>query len=156
MYRFFFDKSYDLPASGISDIKPIEVSPEKSSEEKPKEAEKEDSDDGKSIKQNEGSDPNASPSLTGSLTSANKSGDNLVIRVNIDQYLSSGTCSLNLENNGTLIEKSANILPTASTSSCEGFDVPLSELSSGTWNIIINLASGEKTGEIKGEVNLWA
>ena len=154
MYRFFFDKSYDLPASGISDIKPVEVSPEKSSEEKPKEAEKEDSDDGKSIKQNEGSDPNASPSLTGSLTSANKSGDNLVIRVNIDQYLSSGTCSLKLENNGTLIEKSANIFPTASTSSCEGFDVPLSELSSGTWNIIINLASGEKTGEIKGEVNL--
>ena len=157
MYRFFFDKSYDLPSSPaevIDSKKSEEKSKEKASEGKPDEAKKSDSSDGKDLKQNEGADPNSLETLTGSLTSATKSGDNLVIRVNIDQYLSSGACSLKLENSGTVVEKSASILPTASTSSCEGFDVPLSELDSGNWDIIIKLSSGEKTGEIKGEVSL--
>lgn len=157
MYRFFFDKSYNLPSSPtevIDSKSSEEKSKEKSSEEKPAEAKKSDSADGKDIKQNEGSDPNSSESLTGSLTSAAQSGDNLIIRVNIDQYLSSGTCVLKLESSGKVVEKSAPIFPTASTSSCEGFDVPVSELGSGKWDIIITLSSGEKTGEIKGEVNL--
>ena len=161
MYRFFFDKSYNLPSSPseiISSNNPNKTNSSSdkktSSEEKPKEAEKEDNDNGKTIKQNEGEDPNSSTSITGSLTSTNKSGDKLILRANIDQYLSSGTCSLKLENSGNVVEKTADIFPTASTSSCNGFDIPLSELSSGTWSIIISLSSGDKVGEIKGEINL--
>lgn len=104
------------------------------------------------IPQYEGEDPNTLEELTGSLTFAQVSDNNLVIRVNIDQYLTSGTCSLSLSN-GYAAE--AAIIPTGSIySSCEGFDIPVSSLPSGTLNINIRLSSDGKTGTITGSVNL--
>ena len=102
--------------------------------------------------QNEGSDPNKSAALTGVFTHIAATDEKLTIRVNIDQYLSSGTCELTLKNGDKSYTESANIADSASTSTCEGFDIPLSKLSSGSWGIIIRLSSGDKTGEISGKV----
>ena len=160
MYRFFFDKNFDLPstASEIAETKESktqEVSTElKEKEETHKETESSEPSDNKTPIQNEGTDPNTLEELTGYITSANKVGNALVIRVNINQYLSSGTCTLNLEKNGTVVEKTAAIFPTASTSSCEGFDVPTSELSEGNWKVTISLSSNGKTGTITGSTKL--
>ncbi len=168
MYRFIFDRSFDLPMTPSN-------SSEESSKESSKDAKKSSKDSketsstdsaeseslassseesSKTPTQNDGEDPNVSASLTGSLTSANVSGNSLVLRVNIDQYLSSGTCSLVLTHENSIVKKSAAILPTAATSSCEGFDIPLSELGSGTWEIKISLSSGDRVGEITGKVDL--
>ena len=108
--------------------------------------------DGKTPTRYDGADPNLDTSLTGSITTARFDGDKLVIRVTIDQYLSSGTCTLTLTSGDKTLEKTAPIAPIASTSSCEGFDITDSELSnfSRPININLSLTSGDKTGTITG------
>ena len=107
------------------------------------------------VVQYEGDDPNDAADLTGSLSMKERDGDMLRIRTNIDQYLSGGVCELILTRNGQNIYTEAErIIPNASTSTCEGFDVPVSELGTGNTKIIINLSSGGKTGVIEGEVKL--
>lgn len=106
--------------------------------------------------QYDGENPNEMEVLTGAITFARVSGDNLLIRNNIDQYLESGTCELFLSKEGEIIYNNvANIAGNVSTSTCEGFDVPVSELGgSGAITIKINLDSGEKTGIIWGEIEI--
>jgi hypothetical protein len=110
--------------------------------------------DGKTPEKYEGADPNNSESITGSITAARFDGDKLIIRVNIDQYLSGGTCTLTLSDGGNQLEKSTRLTPVAATSSCEGFDVMNSELTdySRPLDITITLSSGDKTGTITGRV----
>ena len=101
----------------------------------------------------EGDNPNYNNQLTGALTYAGVNGGILVIRVNIDQYLDSGTCRLSL-GGGTEYSDVVNVVSSASTSTCEGFDIPVSELASGTYKITIDLNSGDKKGIIEGEVSV--
>ena len=110
--------------------------------------------DGKTPEKYEGADPNNSESITGSITSARFDNDKLMVRVNIDQYLSSGTCTLTLSDGMNQLEMSARLTPVAATSSCEGFDIMNSELAncSRPLNITITLSSGDKTGTITGRV----
>ena len=105
--------------------------------------------------QYEGDDPNTAAELSGVITYAVASGSNLMVRVNINQLLGSGTCKLSLSSGGTTIySDTAPIVGSASTSTCEGFNVPLSALSSGKYQIIIDLTSGDKSGQITGETTI--
>ena len=105
--------------------------------------------------QYEGENPNKASGITGVITYAGVSGSNLMIRVNIDQYLNGGTCSLGLKKDGNNIySDTAPIVDSASTSTCEGFNVPVSSISSGKLNIVINITSGDKSGTITGEVTV--
>ncbi|MBR3236721.1 hypothetical protein IKF92_03535 [Candidatus Saccharibacteria bacterium] len=109
----------------------------------------------KKVEQYDGDDPNTNNDLSGAVTYAAVSGDNLMIRVNIDQYLESGKCELILKKNDATIHSSiANIIDNASTATCEGFDVPVAKLGGGKIDIIINLSAGERSGSIRGEVNI--
>lgn len=114
-----------------------------------------DDDDEKKVKQYEGEDPNKKAELTGVVTYAGVNGDKLTIRVNIDQYVGEGTCGLSLKRGGgDIYNAEARIVDSATTATCEGFDVPLSGLGSGDLAIVIYISSGDKTGEIKGEVRI--
>ena len=107
------------------------------------------------IQKYEGKDPNTYNTLTGAITYAGATSSNIIIRVNIDQYLGEGTCSLYLEKDGsTAYSTTANLIADVSTSTCEGFNIPRAGFASGNYNIIINLASGDKTGRIEGMVSL--
>ncbi|MBR3320095.1 hypothetical protein IKG20_02215 [Candidatus Saccharibacteria bacterium] len=110
--------------------------------------------DGKTPTKYDGDDPNLSESLTGSFTTARFSNDKLILRVNIDQYLSSGTCTLEIVGSDQTVSKTANLVPSASTSTCEGFDVPADELTnfSRPLTVRIKLSSGDKSGLIESEV----
>lgn len=103
----------------------------------------------------EGDNPNNANELTGVVTYAGVSpdGGELVIRVNIDQYLGDGNCELNLVQNGVVYKDTASITASASTATCEGFNVPTVDLS-GNYNIVIYLNSSGKTGTINGEVSI--
>lgn len=101
----------------------------------------------------EGDSPNEASDLTGVVTYASVVGDKLVIRVSIDQYLDSGSCELKLIQDGVKYSASANI-SSVTTATCEGFDVPLSEIGNGNYQILINLKSGGKTGVISEEVDI--
>lgn len=94
--------------------------------------------------------------ITGSITSKNKTSNTLQVRVLIDQILSTGTCKLTLTNKsmGATVVKSADILASPSSSTCKGFDIPLSELRSGTYDIIITITSESQTGTITGSISI--
>ena len=102
----------------------------------------------------DGEDPNVGETLSGIITTARFSGDKFILRVNINQYLSAGTCNLTLSDGAHQLSKTANLIPSASTSTCEGFDIPSAELSNFTKPIYItiNLNSSDKTGTIEGKV----
>lgn len=106
--------------------------------------------------QYEGENPNTSASLSGAITYAAASGNDLFIRLNIDQYLSGGNCSLRLvlEDDVVVYSETVNIVSSASTATCEGFNIPLSKIGSGNYKIYVNLESNGKTGTINGEVSI--
>lgn len=108
------------------------------------------------VKQFEGGDPNKLPELTGVINRINVNENGVLeIRADIAQYLSNGTCELIMQQDGaTIYNNSAVIVPLATTSTCDGFDVPVSQLGAGNYQIIINMSAGEKTGTLTGEVAL--
>jgi len=128
--------------------------PKESTEPKTESSETTTSPDGKTPSQYDGDNPNLNNTLTGAISTARFSGENLIIRVNIDQFVT-GSCNLTLSDGARKLEKTARLITSASTSTCEGFDVQGSEITdfSRPINIIINLSSGDKTGTITGSIN---
>ena len=109
----------------------------------------------KKVVQYEGEDPNKAAELSGIVSYAGVVDGVLMIRVTIDQYLVDGTCELNLLRDGSAVyNSSANIMADVATSTCEGFDVPVTEIGGGSTQIVIRLNSGDKTGEIRSEVGV--
>jgi hypothetical protein len=71
---------------------------------------------------------------------------NLQIRVRIDAVMNSGACTLTLTKGSTVITKQANIQAGPSTSTCQGFDVAGSELSSGSWSAALKVVGADQEG----------
>ena len=150
------EKPVSENSSSISqkeEVKPTEPEnkeePEKEKTEEPVEEAPE------KIEQYDGGNPNLNSGITGVITYAGVAGENLIIRLNIDQYLASGKCELSLMRDGAMIySDSAGIIDSAATSTCEGFNVPVAKLGTGKLGIRILVTSGEKTGIIEGEVDL--
>lgn len=150
---YFRDKTTDAPETEEVETKKNEI--KQSDEEEEDNKVVEEIKEEKKVEQYDGDDPNNANSLSGVVTYAGVNGGNLMIRVNIDQYLSSGQCKLSLIRNGTAIYNSTvSIVNSASTATCEGFDVPVSELGGGGVTILINIVSGERNGSIQGEVSI--
>ena len=128
----------------------------KQTEEKKEETSKEE----ESVKKEEavqydGENPNENEGLTGAITYLGVSGNDLVVRVNIDQYLTGGSCEINVvRGGGVLHTELVPIINSAATSTCQGFNVPVSGLGAGKVQVIINMISGEKTGMVSGEVEI--
>ena len=109
----------------------------------------------KEIVQYDGEDPNASESLTGVITYSSINDGVFTLRVNIDQYLTEGVCNIYLtQNETTLYSSSAAIIDAASTSTCEGFDIDITDEMSGDIQILIDIISGDRVGQITGGVSL--
>lgn len=107
------------------------------------------------VKQYDGESPNTTETLTGVISYAGVSGSDLIIRVNIDQYLASGSCKLALLKDGTIIYNStAEIESSVSTSTCDGFKISTAELKSGELTIEITLEADNKSGKITGVVTI--
>ena len=148
---YFREKPEEPQASGTAVVEEDKQEEQGGSEEKEETPtiEKEE------IPQYDGEDPNTAEELSGALTYLGVSGSNLLIRVSIDQYLSSGTCRLEISRGGQVVfSDSAAIVSAASTATCEGFNVPVSEVGSGEIEVKIYLDGGGKTGKIVGGVTI--
>lgn len=107
------------------------------------------------VEQYDGEDPNGSDELSGVITYAEVNGEYLTIRMNIDQYLDSGECRLDLMRGGSIVhEEVTEIVGNVSTASCAGFDVPISIVGGGVVDIEIHLESDGKMGVVRGEANI--
>lgn len=104
----------------------------------------------------EGQDVNKLEKLTGAITYSAKTTDKYRIRVNIDQFLKlPGTCMLSVISAGKVMYTDyVNIVSNPSSGSCEGFDIPLTKLSPGEYDIKIEVNANQKTGIIEGEVTI--
>lgn len=107
------------------------------------------------VVQYEGNDPNEAGELTGAITYAGVSDGVLAIRVNIDQYLTDGECALTLARDGVEIYNDmASITGSVSTSSCDGFEVPLDQIGRGEVDIKIDLGADVRTGQLRRRVSV--
>jgi len=89
------------------------------------------------------------------ITAANQNGSILQIRALIGAVENTGVCTLTLTSTGkTTVTKTADTQALASTSTCQGFDIPVSELSTGTWNILIQYSSPSLTGSVTQDVTI--
>ena len=104
----------------------------------------------------EGQDVNKLEKLTGAITYSAKTTDKYRIRVNIDQFLKlPGTCMLSVISAGKVMYTDyVNIVSNPSSGSCDGFDIPLTKLSPGEYNIKIEVNANQKTGIIEGKVTI--
>ena len=142
----------------------VETSSENNSEEKEKVREsnknvegelKSEAPEKEKVVQYDGEDPNTAQGLSGAITHAAVSGANFVLRVNIDQYVTGGDCELTIKRNGaTIYSNIVSIIGSASTATCEGFDIPVNRLGGGPVEININLSADGKGGVIRGEANI--
>ena len=105
--------------------------------------------------QYEGESPNTLEYLTGTINYIGVNSGKLMIRVSIYQFLEEGKCELVItKDGGAIYQDVVNIVNDATTSTCKGFDVPVAELTSGKLGIMVYLSSGERTGELSGEVEI--
>ncbi len=109
----------------------------------------------KDVPQYTGNNPNEAENLSGVISYADVSEGELIIRVNINQFLSAGNCKLNITKNGIdVYSEEANIEESVSTSTCNGFKIPVNNLTTGDLQIEIKLESEGKTGKINGKVRI--
>jgi hypothetical protein len=98
--------------------------------------------------------PPQSEKLEVMITSKNVSGGKLVISAQISAILGSGECKLVLTNNGNTATKTSGIQAWPQSSTCQGFEVPTSELGSGKWQVNLTVQSGNRSGSASTEVNI--
>jgi hypothetical protein len=103
--------------------------------------------------------PNTTPDdqVSATITAANQNGSMLQIRTLIQAVTTDGTCSLKLTGpNGSVVTKSAGIQSLASASTCAGFNVPVSELSPGSWQIELEISIPSKKATLTKTIIITA
>jgi hypothetical protein len=111
-----------------------------------------------------GSDPAPNPqpiensnkkSVHAEITAANQDESSLHIRTLIQTVASSGTCTLVMTGpQGKAYTAEAAVQPLPSSSTCKGFDIPLSNLSLGIWTIKVDFNNDELTASVNKEVTI--
>lgn len=150
----YFDKKEENSSQQNIDIDKNKTE-DKKEEEKPEDKNGDEPKQEEKAPQYEGESPNKSETLTGLITYADVQNDELIMRVNIDQFLQSGNCDLTMSRNGvTYYTQSVGIQESVTTSTCDGYKIPVSELPKGDLVVEINLDSDGKTGKITGRVRI--
>ena len=82
--------------------------------------------------------------LKNQITAATTQDGILYIRNEINGNYQSGTCTLALSKGGKTVKKTSGVQSLPQSSTCKGFNIPVSELTSGTWhiNLQVTVAGG--------------
>ena len=107
-----------------------------------------------STKQTNGSQQTNDTQSTISITGTNQSPTTFSVRTVIDKVIGSGTCTITLTHQTTKVTHMVDIQPLATTSTCKGFDIPLSQLSVGTWETSITFSGGGFSGSTTTQVEI--
>jgi hypothetical protein len=85
-----------------------------------------------------------------------KNGSDLRIQTVISGSEASGTCTLTMSNqaNSSPITKTADVQAQASITTCKGFTIPLSDISTGTWTITVKYSSESSTASAEQKVEI--
>ena len=99
-------------------------------------------------------EPATPSSIPVSFTSV-QPGETVYIRTLIGTVTSGATCSLTMSGpSGKSYSASAGVQALSSSSTCQGFNIPMSSLSAGTWKITVTVTDGSATGTATTEKTL--
>lgn len=103
----------------------------------------------------EGADANTFEKLTGSIT-YNAVVDNVYkVRVSIDQLLEgAGTCVLTLKSGSQEFTRTSSTIDNPSSSTCEGFDIPVAQLKSGDYTVSIEVLTSSRSTTLTGAITI--
>lgn len=76
------------------------------------------------------------------------------IRSLIGSVQNSGTCTIVLSRNDIQVTKQAGVQALASSSTCQGFDIPVSELSTGQWQVVLSFENSQFIGNASTVINI--
>ena len=109
-------------------------------------------------KSSQAKEPKAKPGndLTVTITSTSQTEDTVRIRTLIDTVTSTGECTLEATNNQTSakIIKNTDIQALPNGSTCRGFDVTKSEMTTGSWTVVVTSSIDDKSGLDKTKVEV--
>jgi hypothetical protein len=89
------------------------------------------------------------------ITTASQSGSVVYVRSVIHTTTSQGSCSLTMKGpNDKVYTATAPVQPLSSTSTCAGFNIQASSLSSGQWGITINFSNDSTTGSGQSSIEV--
>lgn len=101
----------------------------------------------------DGSEPDRTQSDFRTYITTATSDDLMVyIRNEITGIYNQGSCSLTLSKGGTTITKTSGVQPLPKSSTCQGFNIPVNEMSPGEWNIDLKVEINNQTVSAKGKV----
>lgn len=99
-------------------------------------------------------EPSAASTIPVSFTSI-QPGETVYIRTLIGTVTSGATCSLTMSGpNSKSYTASAGVQALSSSSTCQGFNVPMSNLAPGNWTITVKVTDGISTGTATTEKTL--
>ena len=89
------------------------------------------------------------------ITAANQNGDTLNIRTLIQTISSTGTCSLEMTGpNGNKYTATTEVYALPSSTTCKGFDIPTTELTTGDWTISVTFENEKVKGTATKQVTI--
>jgi hypothetical protein len=90
------------------------------------------------------------------ISADSQNGSVYQLRVLIQAVLGSGECTITVEKEkgDQTYTASAPIQPMSTSSTCAGFDIPVSKLGVGKWTATINVSSGSHTGSASKEIEV--
>lgn len=112
--------------------------------------------------ENTSNDPKLNNSSTNSnnksletyITAASVEGETLYLRNEISGIYSVGTCKLTLTKGSSTVTRTAGVQPLPKSSTCRGFNIPVSSLSAGQWNIRLDVTIDDETASTDGVVDV--
>lgn len=108
-----------------------------------------------SAKNNVDSSTSSTPAVLSMRITASSQNDNVYqIRTLIEGVVGNGTCKATLTRGGQVVTKTAPTQALAQSSTCQGFDIPTSELSVGTWRVEISFSGDAATGSTDGTLEV--
>ncbi len=78
------------------------------------------------------------------------------LQISIYELLGEGTCKLHMETKkGDTVDRTAKIITIGpDSSSCDGFEISTSGISSGAYDFTVTMTSGNKSGSVKGTIKI--
>lgn len=98
--------------------------------------------------------PGKKDSVSLIITAANQNPPSFQIRSEIGAVTSEGTCTLTLTKGSKTVTKTAEVQALPRISTCKGFDIPLSELSSGQWNVTLHFENSTLIADTSKQITV--
>lgn len=96
--------------------------------------------------------PSALKNIDMTISAANQTANTYQVRTIINTVTNEGTCNLTMTQGSKIITKTSDIQAGPSNTTCRGFDIAMTELSSGIWNLSVGFQNTTYQGTVSKEI----